>query len=276
MRLGLMQGRLLPPVDGTIQCFPGSRWYEEFTVAAALGLDFIEWIVDQAAENPLLGDGDVLPVRAAMTDTGVVVSSVCADVFMGDLQLARGSGSVRAAAATTLDGLIRTCGTLGATRIVLPFVDSSELEQDDDLEAARRAIQTALPAARADGVELHLETSLDPSSFASFLDTLRDPMVKVNYDMGNSAALGYQPEEEFAAYGNRIGSVHVKDRLRGGSTVALGTGSTDFSTVFAGLQGLGYDGDFVLQVARGEDGDEVGTIRRSMEFVLQRLASHSN
>jgi hexulose-6-phosphate isomerase len=275
MRLGLMQGRLLPPVDGTIQCFPGSRWYEEFTAAAALGLDFIEWIVDQAAENPLAGDGDVTPVQAAVTDTGVVVSSVCADVFMGDLQLARGSGSARAAAAGTLDGLIHTCGSLGATRIVLPFVDSSELEQDDDLQAARRAIEAALPAARADGVELHLETSLDPAAFASFLATLPDPMVKVNYDMGNSAALGYRPEEEFAAYGERIGSVHVKDRVRGGTTVALGTGSTDFSAVFAGLGALGYDGDFVLQVARGVDGDEAGTIRRSIEFVRQHLASRS-
>jgi L-ribulose-5-phosphate 3-epimerase len=271
-----MQGRLLPPVDGAIQCFPGSRWYEEFTAAAELGLDFIEWIVDQAPENPLVEGGDVRAVRAAMTATGVAVSSVCADVFMGDLQLARGSGRVRAAASATLDGLIHTCGTLGATRIVLPFVDSSEIEQGDGLESARFAIEAALPAARAEGVELHLETSLGPADFASFLDTVGDPMVKVNYDMGNSAALGYRPEEEFAAYGNRIGSVHVKDRVRGGSTVALGTGSTDFGAVFAGLGELGYDGDFVLQVARGHDGDEAGTIRRSIEFVHQRLASRSN
>jgi len=273
MRLGLMQGRLLPPVDGAIQCFPGSPWPEEFRIAASLGLDFIEWIVDQAPGNPLAGDTDVPLVRSAMVETGVVVSSVCADVFMGELQLAHGSPSSQGTAAARLTSLLHTTAAVGGTRIVLPFVDSSALEQSADLDAARRAIEGVLPTAKAQGVELHLETSLDPSSFAAFLEQVPDTMVKVNYDMGNSAALGYRPADEFAAYGHRIGSVHVKDRVRGGSTVAPGSGSTDFEAVFAGLKALGYDGDYVLQVARGADGDEVSTIRHSIDFVRQHLAA---
>ena len=38
-------------------------------------------------------------------------------------------------------------------------------------------------------------------------------MIKVNYDSGNSASLGYDPTDEFAAYGERVGSVHIKDRV---------------------------------------------------------------
>ena len=45
------------------------------------------------------------------------------------------------------------------------------------------------------------------------LNALPHPVIKVNYDSGNSASLGYSVTEEFAAYGNRIGSIHIKDRL---------------------------------------------------------------
>jgi hexulose-6-phosphate isomerase len=91
--------------------------------------------------------------------------------------------------------------------------------------------------------------------------------VKVNYDSGNSASLGYRPDEEFAAYGSRIGSVHIKDRQRGGGTVPLGSGDADLPAVFAGLKALGYRGDLILQVARGAVGDEVAWASANRAFV---------
>jgi L-ribulose-5-phosphate 3-epimerase len=275
MRLGLMQGRLLPPVGNTIQRFPGQQWSQEFISAAELGLDTIEWIVDGAKDNPL-ADRDLALIEAAMEDTGVVVSSVCADVFMEEDRLAHGPEDLRARAVRQLTQLLRTCGALGATRIVLPFVDRSELKDADDLVAATAVIEEVLPVAHSESVELHLETSLPPSDFASFLAGLPDPMVKVNYDMGNSAALGYRPAEEFAAYGPRLGSVHIKDRVLGGTTVALGTGSTDFAAVSSGLAQLGYDGDYILQVARGQSGEEMENIRRAMEFARDHLFDASS
>jgi sugar phosphate isomerase/epimerase len=44
-------------------------------------------------------------------------------------------------------------------------------------------------------------------------------------------------------------------------------GDADFSALFVALRGLGYSGDFVLQVARGVDGDEVEWARRNRAFV---------
>jgi hexulose-6-phosphate isomerase len=92
-------------------------------------------------------------------------------------------------------------------------------------------------------------------------------MLKVNYDTGNSGSLGYRPTEEFAAYGSRIGSVHVKDRILGGGSVPLGNGSTDFPTVFEGLRKVDYCGDFTLQAARGQPGDEVKWARKNLKFL---------
>jgi len=50
-----MQGRLVPPEAQRFQSFPRERWREEFAVAAAAGLDTIEWIYDAYGEdlNPI-------------------------------------------------------------------------------------------------------------------------------------------------------------------------------------------------------------------------------
>jgi L-ribulose-5-phosphate 3-epimerase len=128
-------------------------------------------------------------------------------------------------------------------------------------------LSAVLPDAQRHGVELHLETALQPDVFAALLARLPDPHLKVNYDAGNSASLGYRPRDEFAAYGGRIGSVHVKDRVRGGGTVPLGTGDADLPAVFDGLHALGYRGDYVLQAARGEPEDELALARSTLAFV---------
>ena len=53
----------------------------------------------------------------------------------------------------------------------------------------------------------------------------------INYDIGNSACLGYDPEEEINNYGDRIYNVHIKDRLLHGSTVPLGSGNADIKSI---------------------------------------------
>jgi hexulose-6-phosphate isomerase len=156
---------------------------------------------------------------------------------------------------------------LGVSRVVLPFVDASHIGTDGELDLVVTVLERALPDVEETGVELHLETSLSPARFAELLTRLPQAAIKVNYDSGNSASLGYHPREEFAAYGARVGSVHIKDRVRGGATVPLGTGHTDFKALFGCLKEIGYRGDFVLQVARGPEGAEVDWARQNREFV---------
>ncbi len=93
----------------------------------------------------------------------------------------------------------------------------------------------------------------------------------MNYDSGNSASLGYNVAEELAAYGQRLGSVHIKDRVKGGAIVPLGTGDADLPALFSVLDGLRYEGDFVLQVARGADGREVEWASQNRQFVARQL-----
>ena len=45
-KIGIMQGRLLPPVNNAIQAFPKENWQKEFPIASELNLDCIEFIFD--------------------------------------------------------------------------------------------------------------------------------------------------------------------------------------------------------------------------------------
>ena len=269
-RVGIMQGRLVPPSGEEIQAFPAERWREEFPAAHAAGLDSIEWIYDaeKDAMNPLASDGGIAEMRALSSEHGIDVVSLCADYFMAE-PLLRGTPDERSMRLTKLDWLLDRCEKSGIQRVVLPFVDNSKLETDSDLDELTALLKKIAPRAADAGLEIHLETSLPPARFAFLLEKTGEPSVKVNYDSGNSASLGFCVEEEFAAYGNAIGSVHIKDRLRHGGTVPLGKGNADFAALRRCLEKVNYNGDIILQVARGPAGDEIAWARRNREFVEQ-------
>ena len=272
-RIGIMQGRLVPPSDGRIQCFPRENWAEEFALAAAAGIDSIEWIYDQhgADVNPIATDDGIKDLLRLSDLHGVRVASLCADYFM-DWPLVRVSGAEREARLDTLLWLQQRCRRLDIERIVLPFVDASIINTDEDLDLVASTLTGAVELAAELGVELHLETSLAPQRFAELLSELNSELVKVNYDVGNSASLGYAPREEFAAYGHRVGSVHIKDRLKGGGTVPLGTGDADLAAVFECLRDQDYSGDLVMQVARDVPGEEVAWAARNRALILGCVA----
>lgn len=267
--IGIMQGRLVPPVGGAIQAFPDREWEEEFRRAADAELAAIEWIYDEPDHrtNPLATDDGSFRIRSLSAEHGVAVRSVCADYFMAR-PLVRVAGAELTRRVEHLVWLIGRAQALALTRIVLPFVDASAIQTPDDVTQVVDVLRDAASHARRAGVELHLETALPPTDFAGLIDRIGDAAVRVNYDTGNSASLGYDPNEEFAAYGDAIGSVHIKDRVLGGGTVALGTGAADLPRVFAHLRRHHYAGDLILQVARGVAGDEVAWARDNRGRVL--------
>ena len=116
------------------------------------------------------------------------------------------------------------------------------------------------------------ESDLPPLQLRALIDQLDPDCFGINYDSGNSAALGYNVAEEITAYGDRIDNVHIKDRLLGGTTVPLGTGNADLPQVCKLLQESNYGGQYILQTARATDGDHVGELCRYRTQLQQWLA----
>jgi L-ribulose-5-phosphate 3-epimerase len=276
---GIMQGRLSPPEDGRFQSFPRSAWREEFPRAKAAGLDYIEWIHDAYGEgkdstgriaNPIFTEAGLAEFDALKREHNIATPALCGDWFM-DVPLIRCSPAERDRRERHLHDLIPIAKRIGATRIVLPFVDNSKINGEYERQTVIAILKRVLPVAEKNGVELHLEADFNPTDFADFLKRIPHPMLKVNWDSGNSSGLGYVATEEFAAYGDRIGSVHIKDRYKkpegGVETRPLGTGSANFDDVFQAINSIGYQGGVTLQVARGTDNDEVEFIKGQLDFV---------
>jgi hexulose-6-phosphate isomerase len=241
-------------------------------MAPQAGLNAIEWIFDVYGEevNPLVSDHGLHEMRALSERTGIVVRSVCADYFM-DRPFLRTTPAERNELIKKFRWLLTRCGLAGITRIVIPFVDRSRIENEGEKREVLAIVDSLLPAAEANGVELHLETSLPPDEFAQLLQQNQHPLLGANYDSGNSASLGYVVEEELNAYGHRIRSVHIKDRVRGGGTVPLGTGDADLPALFNALARLGYRGDYVLQIARQQPGQEMQWIAQNRAWIANQI-----
>jgi hexulose-6-phosphate isomerase len=258
----------VPPEDGRFQCFPRDQWESEFAHAAKVPFDYIEWVYDLYGHdvNPLGNPAGIERLKNLIVSNGVCIRSVCADYFM-DRPLLRCGEKELDERMRELARILRNGSAVGVNRVVIPFVDASAIRSNEDIVVVQDALKAAMPFAEETGIEIHLETSLGPAKFAKLLDCITHAKLKVNYDSGNSASLGYSPANEFAAYGDRIGSVHIKDRVLNGGTVPLGTGNTDFTALFSCLEKIDYRGDFTLQVARGTPRDEVAWAKQNLAFV---------
>ena len=278
-RIGIMQGRLLPPVNGQIQAFPRERWQEEFPLASRLGFSAIEFIFDVQGEairnHPLLENG-CQSMRATTKEYGVGVKTICADYFMKHPFHSTDSDAAEESL-EILAELISQCRILGVTDIVIPCVDQSRLKEASDRQILVRRLRSVVPLCESAGVNLALETDLEPAEFRRLLEHFDSRRVTINYDVGNSASLGYNPVEEWRAYGDRVSSVHIKDRLLHGPTVALGTGAARFQDFFRVAKESGYKGLFILQGARGSDNIATAVSYKAfVEQCLKRIEGEEN
>ncbi len=249
--IGIMQGRLAPRWHGRYQAFPVGYWQSEFHIARELGLDNIEFILDFGTDhqNPLMTDVGISEIKNTIVESGVGVKAICADYFME----APFHSHRQKQSEAVLETLLKNACSLGVKDIVIPCVDQSSLKSTQQMDMVTDSISRLLPLAERLQINLNFETDLGPKEFKTFLTRFQSPRIKVNYDIGNSASLGYNPEEEFEAYGNLISDLHIKDRIKGGGSVKLGTGNANFAQVFTLLKKLDFNGNITMQASRAAD-----------------------
>jgi len=257
-KIGVMQGRLLPKYQGRYQAFPVGTWQEEFKIAKECNLDLIEFILDfnDAEENPLLRIGGANEILEVSKDTGVLVKTICADYFM-EAPLHSSNEKIAKESFKVLYRLLEVAKEIKITDIVIPCVDQSSLKTNDSVDRFVKQIVKIIPVIERENINLSLETDLDPKSFVKLLDKLNSINITVNYDIGNSAALGFDSSEELMAYGDRITDIHIKDRTLGGGPIILGEGNANFEIFFDKLKEFNYEGPFIMQAYRDEEGVKI-------------------
>ena len=83
--------------------------------------------------------------------------------------------------------------------------------------------------------------------------------------------MGFEPNQEFLNYGNRILNVHIKDRKLKGSTVPLGEGDADIPLVLSLLSKYNYSGNFIFQTARTYKGNHINLMQEYYTNLLESL-----
>lgn len=259
--IGIMQGRLSPKIDGKIQAFPVENWKNEFQLARQIGFSSIEWIVEKPLElNPLLNEVGINNIKKIIEKTGIKVEFICADIFMQEP--IKNEKLILDKSRDLILRIIENGYKIGAKYIEIPFVDNSSIRNIDThyLLSFFNSFEEEL--ANKD-MFINLETDLNHLEFKSLLSKLNF-RIGANYDIGNSASLGYDFENEIDSYGERINNVHIKDRKLGGSTVEFGTGNADIEKVLSKLSQINYQEGIIIQGARGENDYEVA--KKQYEF----------
>lgn len=271
-KIGFMQGRLSAIVDGRIQSFPWTSWQDEFAQGATLGFGLMEWTLDQERlyDNPLLTEAGQAEIRSLCQRHQFTVASLTGDCFM-QAPFWKVQGAEREALQQDFIAIAKSCAAVGISMLVIPLVDKGSLDNPEQEEVLVAYLQSQAGFLADNGLRVIFESDFRPPELARFIARLDPALFGINYDMGNSAALGFNPAEEIAAYGKRIVNVHIKDRVLNGTTVPLGTGNADFKAVFAALASVDYAGNYILQTARAADGDHAGALCRYRDMAVAWL-----
>lgn len=270
-----MQGRLSPIVNGKIQAFPWKNWQTEFQLASENNFKIIEWTIDQEniLENPLMTKDGKSEIKKLSKKFNIKIPSLTGDCFMQS-PFWKLYGEEKKTRIKEFLQLTSSCSKLGINIIVIPLVDGGSIEKMDQSKSLTEFLFEKENLFKEMGIKIVFESDFSPNKLYKFIQNFSPEVFGINYDVGNSAAMGFNTKEELLAYGDRIYNIHIKDRVLNGSTVPLGSGDADFLLFFETLSKLNYSGNLILQTARSENGEHLGQLINYRTFIENFLKKY--
>lgn len=268
-KIGFMQGRLSPLIGGKIQSFPWDNWECEFAIAESIDIKIMEWTLDQEKlyENPLLNRDGQEKITNHCKARNFSIPSITGDCFMQS-PFWKAKGVLRQDLERDFIAICEACSKLNIKIIVIPLVDYGRIENNDQKQSLISFLSEQIDLIKKHQLRIAFESDFPPLELANLIDKFDIDLFGINYDIGNSASMGFDSDLEFNLYGSRIINVHIKDRLLNGTTVSLGEGNANFPKVFEGLKICNYQGNYILQTARAIDGNHTLALNNYKKFIL--------
>jgi len=132
-------------------------------------------------------------------------------------------------------------------------------DTDKKAQVMRKCLEEVGKYGEKTGVLLATETGPEPAStMKRFLDTIRIPAIKVNYDPANLAMNGFDCIGGVRELKDYIIHSHAKDGRKnpddkGRKEQPLGKGDVNFPEYITAMDAIGYDGFYVIEREVGED-----------------------
>jgi len=267
-KIGFIQGRLVDQMYQRIQAFPMTLWKNEIEIAIQNDFNLMEWTLDYDYfyENPIFNHKDK---QFFLEKNNFKVESITMDFSM-HVPFWKCSGSLRDEVINRHIRLIETLSDTNINILVLPLVDNGSIEEESHQVNLTNGLYEISNYLEKYNKKIAFESDLSPSQLKYFINKFDSSIYGINYDTGNSAALGYDLKEELDCYGHRIINIHIKDRVLNGNTVKLGSGSYDFESFFGYFNELNYRGNLILQTARNPN-NHLETLCKNRDFVKNFL-----
>ena len=246
--LGIVQGRLIQAPKGCLQWFPQEYWENEFFLASALGINFIEFIAERHhnEKNPIWTDEGIKKIKALAQRNRLSIHALCNDYIIDH------SLTAKLAVIEQNMELISRAKLLGVNKLILPLFEESELTENN-MEMYKDYLSDIGSAAHENNILVCIETNLNGKSLLKLFEILDHPNIKCVFDTGNRIAFGHDIYSDIELLNERIKHVHIKDKNRQNENVLLGTGDVNFNKVFESLSKIGYTGPFTFETTRGNN-----------------------
>ncbi len=253
-KVGFMQGRLSDQVNNLIQAFPSQNWKQEFKTASEININLMEWTLDydNLYENPIMTIEGRKEIKSLSEKYSILIPSITADCFM-QKPFWKSKNNEMTFQQKVFKDVSHASSKLGIKYIIVPLVDNGSILNKAHENHLVNFLVKNKKLFENLNLQILFESDFTPKKLGEFIRKFPSHIFGINYDTGNSAAAGYDPSEEFYHYGTFIKNVHIKDRKKNGTTIALQEGDTDFDKVFINLKTISYKGNFILQTARDKD-----------------------
>lgn len=248
MKLGILQGRLSPPVMEHYQEFP-EDWEFEIQLLQGIGLHGIEWLItkNKFIDNPLI-NSDL---------RGTPILSVCLDNLV-DRRIDE-YGFLKENLEPVCDAMIRA----GIQNATIPILDDSDLSNPKKRKSFCKIIEPY--GDRFPNINFCFEAEIPHEDLQEIVGLKKN--FYVTYDTGNITSSGISHELYIDFFKEKILNVHIKDRTFDRKTVAPTTGDTPFDLIFKKLKEIDYNGFYILQTARETPHRELETILEHKKIV---------
>jgi L-ribulose-5-phosphate 3-epimerase len=256
------------------------QWEERLRLAAEAGFDFVEISIDESDERLARLDwpaSERAELRRAIADSGVPIMTMC---LSGHRKYPLGSASpeTRRRALEILQRAIEFAADIGLSIVQVmgydvfyePAYSGTEARFLDGLEHGVRWAGAAGIMLGLENCDLEFSDSLDKG--LRMVEQIRSPWFQLYPDMGNLAAAGYDPAEQFRRAAGHIVGIHVKDTTSGVVRgVPFTEGIVPFDEVFRTLADIGFWGPMTVEMWSDMDkaGDPLGAAVSARQLVAR-------
>ncbi|MCX8171133.1 MAG: sugar phosphate isomerase/epimerase [Candidatus Bathyarchaeota archaeon] len=216
-----------------------------------IGYEGVELNIDE--EMLKMGRNERRAILDEAKSLGLELPSLCTALFWR-YNLASSDPNVRRRGVEIIRWGCEFASDIGAgVFLVVPAVATKEVSYQDMWRLSKESILEAAQSAEDCGVIIGVENVWNrflysPLEFRRFIEEINHPNVKVYFDVGNAAFLGF-PEQWIKHLGDLIACVHIKDfHLSAMQFRPIFEGNIQWQSVIEALRKIGYNGFLIVEM----------------------------